>query len=315
MIGSGLKKLAKQHNMKVDAGIAYGLLKGYATALSEGAGYKQITISTTFPEVGQKEKLMELTQAVDMEKLYRVQQLVFHPAGVSAVFHDTVGTMKKIEAFIEWFYPLLAQVGATGGDVCRECGGTVTAGQWYLVGDFALHLHESCGQKLHDELETEEKERKDSDSGSYVQGAIGAVLGALLGSVVWGVVLYLGYVASIIGLLIGWLANKGYDLLKGKQGKGKIVILIFAVILGVLVGTLAPDAVYLGQMINDGELLGVTYGDIPYMIVTLLAQDSEYAGSVTSNALMGLLFAALGVFGLLKKTKMEVSGTKVKKLK
>lgn len=314
MIGSGLKKLAKQHNMREDAGIAYGLLKGYATALSEGAGYKLITISTTFPE-GQKEKLMELTQAVNMEKEYRVKLWSFHPSGISIMFHDTVGTMKKIEAFIDWFYPLLAQVGATGGDVCRECGGSVAAGQWYLVGDFALHLHESCGQKLQGELEAEEKERKDSDTGSYVQGAIGAVIGALLGAVVWGVVLYLGYVASIIGLLIGWLANKGYDLLKGKQGKGKIVILIFAVILGVLVGTLAPDAVYLGQMINDGELLGVTYGDIPYMIVTLLAQDSEYAGGVTSNAIMGLLFAALGVFGLLRRTKMEVSGTKVKKLK
>ena len=61
MIGTGLKKLAKQYEMKVDAGIAYGLLKGYATALSEGAGYKQITISTTFPEMGQKEKLMAMT--------------------------------------------------------------------------------------------------------------------------------------------------------------------------------------------------------------------------------------------------------------
>ena len=315
MIGTGLRKLAKQHGMKVDAGIAYGILKGYATALSEGAGYKMITISTTFPEVGQKEKLMEMTNAADLTKQYRVQRLVLDTYGIGVVFLDTVGTMKKIEAFIDWFYPLLAQIGATGGDICRECGGSVTAGQWFLVGNFALHLHETCGQKLQGEMETAEQARKDSDTGSYVQGAIGAFLGALLGAAVWAVVLYMGYVASIIGFVIGWLANKGYDLLKGRQGKGKIVILIVAVILGVLVGTLAPDAIYLGQMIRDGELLGFTYGDIPYLIITLLAQDSEYAGSVASNSIMGLLFAALGVFGLLRKTKLEVTGTKVKKLK
>ena len=314
MIGTGLKKLAKQHNMKQDAGIAYGLLNGYATALSEGAGYKLITISTTFPE-GQKEKLMALTQGVDLYKVYRVRQWSFHPSGISVLFHDTVGTMKKLEAFIEWFYPLLAQVGATTGDICPKCGGSVVAGQWHLVGDFALNLHESCAQKLQEEMEDEEKERKESDTGSYVQGAIGAVVGALLGAAVWGLVLYFGYVASIIGLLIGWLANKGYDLLHGRQGKGKIVILIFAIILGVLVGTLAPDAVYLGQMIDAGELPGFTYGNIPSMIITLLVQDSEYVRSVAANSLLGLLFAALGVYGLLKKTKMEVTGATMKKLK
>ncbi|MBR5529664.1 MAG: hypothetical protein IKU57_04230 [Oscillospiraceae bacterium] len=314
MIGVGLKKLAKQNGMREDAGVAYGLLKGYATVLSEGMGYKQITISTTFPE-GQKEKLMELTQGVDMQKVYRVQQLVFHPEGILVQFHDTVGTMKKLEAFIEWFYSLLPQVGATGGDICRECGSSVMAGQWYLMGDFAHYLHDTCGQTLLQEMEQAQQEAREQDEGSYVQGAIGAALGALLGAVVWGIVLYLGYVASILGLLIGWLANKGYDLLRGRKGKGKVVILILAVLLGVLVGTLAPDAYYLGQLIHYGELPGYTYGSIPYMLIDLLIQDGEYLGSVISNSAMGILFAALGVVGLLKRTSREVSGTKVKKLK
>ena len=315
MIGSGLKKLAKQHNMNVDAGVAYGSLKGYATTLFEGSGYKQINISTGFAEVGQKEMLLEATDKVDMKKEYRVQQLVISAVGISVVFHDTVGTMKKIEAFIDWFYPLLAENGAQGADICRECGSSVTAGQWYLLNGFAHYLHDSCAQKLTEQIADDNKERKESDNGSYVQGAIGALLGALLGAVVWGVVLYLGYVASLVGLLIGWLANKGYDLLHGRQGKGKVVILIIAVILGVLIGTFAPDVVVLGQMVNAGELPGLTYADIPYMIATVLAEDSEYAGAMTSNIVMGLLFAALGVFGLLRKTNQEVSDTKIKKLK
>jgi len=42
----------------------------------------------------------------------------------------------------------------------------------------------------------------------------------------------------------------------------------------------------------------------------LLAEDVEYAGAVGSNVVMGLLFAALGVFTLLIKAGKEVSGTK-----
>jgi hypothetical protein len=87
-----------------------------------------------------------------------------------------------------------------------------------------------------------------------------------------------------------------------------------AIILGVLVGTIAPDVVTLAGMISDGELPGVTYGDIPSLIVNIMAEDSEYMSGVISNTLMGLLFAGLGVFALLRKAGAEVADTKFKRL-
>ena len=41
LIGSGLKKLAKEYGMTV-SGVAYGSLGGFAATLSEGAGFKRI---------------------------------------------------------------------------------------------------------------------------------------------------------------------------------------------------------------------------------------------------------------------------------
>jgi len=70
----------------------------------------------------------------------------------------------------------------------------------------------------------------------------------------WAVVLNLGYVASLVGLLIGFLALKGYDLLKGKQGKGKVAILIVAIVFGVLLGTFAEETFTVIGLINNGEL-------------------------------------------------------------
>lgn len=310
MIGSGLKKLAKANGMHVGGGVAYGSLHGYATTLSEGAGYKQIVISTRFPDV---EKLNELQSAVNGRNIareLRVQNLSFAPNGVSVTFIDNPGTMKKIEEFIAWFYPLLDQAGATGAKVCAECGMEAVAGSWKLIGGVALYMHDACAQKVARDIDAEYETRGEENPGSYGLGLLGALLGAALGAVVWTLVLMGGYVASIVGLLIGWLADKGYDLLKGKQGKGKIVILIIAVIFGVVAGTLAADAISLAQAIDAGELLGWEMGDIP-LIMLLLFEDTEYVGATLGNIGMGLLFAALGVYSLLRKTNKAVSKTKV----
>ena len=141
------------------------------------------------------------------------------------------------------------------------------------------------------------------------------VLGSAIGAVVWSVILYFGYVTSLVGLLIGFLAEKGYNLFRGKQGKGKIAILVLAVILGVLVGNFGADVFTLVQMIAAGELEGFVYGDIPMLILVVLLEDSEYLMATLSNIGMGLLFAGLGVWGLLRRANAEVSATRVVDLK
>lgn len=315
MIGSGLKKLANQHGMTVGSGVAYGSLMGYASTLSEGSGWKRIDVATRFTEHAQQEAFLSALNAVDIKREYRVQSMQVGQRMINVVFADTVGTMGKIEAFVAWFYPLLDQFGALKADICLECGMQITAGGWYMVDGVVYHMHETCAERVGRDLETDAQKRKEEDTGSYGKGFLGAMLGALVGSAVWAVVLYLGYVASLVGLLIGWLAEKGYTLMKGKQGKGKIIILIVAIIFGVLIGTLLPDVVMLVQMIGAGELPPeITYGDIPALIVFLMAEDAEYLTATLSNAGMGLLFAALGVFALLRKTKQEVSDITIKKL-
>jgi len=315
MIGFGLKKLAKQHNMTVSNGIAYGNMLGYATTMGEGSGFKRLDITIRFPQEGLKEQFMARVNSVDVRREFLVQSINVGNRQITVVFQDTVGTMKKIEAFIAWFYPILTEFGALGANACLDCGSIAPDGGWYLVNGVACYLHGSCAQRIESQMKENNDRRVEEKTGSYLQGTLGAFVGAALGAVVWAVVLYLGYVASIIGLLIGWLAEKGYTLLHGKQGKAKLVILIFAIVFGVLLGTILPDVVVLCQMIGNGELPGCSYGEIPSLIITVMQADAEYMSAVVSNAGMGLVFAALGVFALLRKTNAEVSGDKIKKLK
>lgn len=314
MIGSGLKKLAKANGMTVSNGVAYGSLMGYATTLSEGSGFKRMDIVTRFPEVGQQERFQAAVNGVNVTREYRVQQLNLGANVITVIFQDTVGTMKKLEAFVDWFYPLLAQHGATRYNVCPECGTEAPQGNWYLIDGVAWRFHESCGQRALEQMAASDEQRRQEDTGSYMSGAVGAFLGAALGAVIWALVLMGGYVASLVGLLIGFLAEKGYNLLKGRQGKGKVIILILAIVFGVLVGTIAADVIELVKLIDAGELAGCTYSDIPELLKFFITEVEEYRSALASNLGMGLLFAGLGVFALLRKTGKDVSGTKVKKL-
>ena len=313
MIGSGLKKMAKANDMKVAQGVAYGSLRGYAATLCEGAGWKSITFSTVITDPQKKDLFMQNVNSVDIQRIYRVQNLGIAPRNIQVVFLDNPGTMKKIEEFLTWFIPLLQQAEATTANVCPECGGEVISGRWVLIDGVAHHMHESCAQHVSGQISEENDRRTEELKGSYVTGFVGALLGAIIGAIVWAFVLNMGYVASLVGLLIGFLALKGYDLLKGKQGKGKVAILIVVIILGVLLGTFAAETLAVITMINEGEIY-LEIAQAPLLVLAVLIEDSEYASAVLGNAGMGLLFAALGVYSLLKKAGKAVAGTKVKNL-
>ena len=298
--------------MQVAHGVAYGAYRGFALSMCEGSGWKRLDFSTRFPDPAGENTLRGRLGEVDLKRTYRIQSLEVGSRMVTIVFLDNPGTMKKIQAFLDWFMPLLEESGATKANICNECG-MVTADNdcWVLIDGIAHHMHITCKEALKRDLAQEEQSLKEESTGSYLTGALGAIGGALIGSVVWALVLQLGYMASLVGLLIGFLAEKGYNLAKGKQTKGKIAVLIIAIILGVLAGTVASDAITLAQMISAGELPGITYGQIPRLIAFLTVNDPEYLRATIVNCGMGLLFAALGVFGILRKTKREVSGIRV----
>ncbi len=314
MIASGLKKLAKEYGMTVAAGVAYGNMGGFAATLSEGSGYKRIVFATHFRDAAHKEGLMAEMEHKNVRKEFRVLRLAVNTNCITVEFHDTIGTMKKIRSFLTWFLPQLQRWDASPWNSCPQCGMAVENGHWALVDGTAYYLHEACGRKLEGEIAQYNTNRKEEAAGSYLSGAVGAILGAVLGAVAWAVVLMLGYVAAIVGFLIGWLAEKGYRLLKGKEGKGKIAILIVAIILGVILGTLFAEGVTVAQMISSGELYGFQFADIPLIILVTLSENPEYLTSLGGNVLLGLLFAALGVWTILRKAGQDVADVKYRKL-
>lgn len=310
MIGSGLKKLATEHGMKVAQGVAYGVYEGFAVTMYEGGGWKAVAFATRITDGNKLLEMEKQVNARDLKKEFRVLRLERNEKNIMVVFHDTIGTMKKIRAFLDWYVPILAAADATRADVCAECGLAMTGENWKLVNSVAYPMHEACAARLAQVSQEQFEQRKAEETGSYVTGAVGALLGALVGSILWAVVLYMGYVASVVGIVIGFLSKKGYELLRGKNGTPKIAIVILMSLLGVVAGTFLCDAMSLAVMIGNGELPGVALVDIPRLFELLFA-DADYVSATVKNILMGGFFALLGLIGVFSQMRQEANAGKV----
>lgn len=315
MVSAGIKKLAKENDLKISSGVAYGNLYGYASTFSEGSGYKRLVIVTTLPYPDWERWLKAEIDNTNIEREYRVKSISFNVKTIEIEFRDAAGTMKRINAFIEWFYPLLKQAYATKCKVCAECGQPMEKGTWKLIDGVAYPLHKDCAIQLKNTFIEEHEAEMAEQKGSYLMGFIGALIGAALGSVVWALLYYAGYIASLAGLVIGIFAEKGYRILKGRKGKIKVFILIVCILAGILLGTLAADWFTLFTMLKDGELPGLVTGDLMPMLIDMFKTDEDLCIATAKDILLGIVFAALGVFAILKKAVKEAKPTKVKDLK
>lgn len=152
--------------------------------------------------------------------------------------------------------------------------------------------------------------------GNVLAGLIGALLGALVGAAAWAAVgILLNLITGIIGLVIGLLASKGYDLFKGRTGVAKLICVIIAIVFGVVVGTYAiyvvpliPEYIQYTEALNmgsasggAGSLLAGLSAVQPQSPFEFMQRHIEpYNSDLVKNMTMGLLFAAMGAFDVLK---------------
>lgn len=342
MIGSGLKKIAAENGMTIESGVAYGMLKGCYVSLSEGAGYKRMCIYVGChhrPDEERASKEGEVPEHLQTANAiadyiieyagnfseYRIMTDKHRLPGVQIAqggsvviinFFDNPGTMNCIEQFIEKILPEIAP--ATQPNVCMVCGAanddTVKA---VMVTDEAVvPMHEACARPI-----TEALKGKTKPGGAFF-GIIGALAGAVIGAAAWAVVGIMGYIASIVGVLIGFLTSKGYDLLGGKQGAVKVVTLVICVLLAVFAGSIGTEVYWLHdfyqeavegiELAADEEL--VPEGEYILSSIPMLWEDPEISVSFFKDLGLGVLFAFMGCFRLLRSTSGK-GGAKAQILK
>lgn len=299
-----LKTYVTNQGLRVYQNLAYGNFRGYAVTIKKFTDTLQVVFTTSFSDTQQAQSVESLLSGQHQTKKYALINAVFtdHMIVLDFSFPFT-SFITKIDAFLTWFCPVLDQHSARRIDICPECGEEIADGTWKLVDGIAYYMHSDCVNYLARNLVSNQQEKPETDPGNYLTGLLGALLGATLGGIVWGLVLLLGRIASVVGFLIGWLAYKGYNLFRGKQAKGKIVILAVSVIFGVIFGSFFSDVITLLKE-------GFTLKEIPEAFSILFTLE-EYTNPTIYNIVIGLLFAGFGSFSTLKAASREVTGNKI----
>lgn len=295
MLGPEMKELAQAHSLTLDYNIAYGDLHGYAVTLSEGADYKLIAITTKFTDPDRRQELKALVRERQRMKEFRIQEITFSDAGIVIQFGRK--SMKQLLAFVDWFFPLLPKYTACGVHTCGHCGRDLGGkGDWKLINGAAYHLHTNCAKKIQEEARQQQLRRQEqAQSGSHLNGFLGALAGGFVGVLPWVLLLNQGLRIFPAAALTGLLAAVGYKVVRGGGGNQKTAILTVVTTLCALVGTLLVDVLAMAQLIGAGEMPYYGYHNIPSLILYLLQVDSGYRTTTLVNLGMAVLFALLGL--------------------
>jgi len=133
---------------------------------------------------------------------------------------------------------------------------------------------------------------------NYVLGAIGAIVGGMICTIPWIIVqVYLGKIAAVVAILIGFGAFKSYQIFKGKTGPATKWIIISITVFLVIIAQI--ETINVTLLRNNAA---VNAENIKFYL-----SHSEL-GNVIFNFVLGMIMALLGllpVFSYLGNDKNE----------
>lgn len=304
---AALKRFAAEHGMKTARSCAYGEIGGFLLSLYGDSAARNIYLNymagvDTPEENGRRGRLDAFLAG------HKAQGNLLHYQvmndGVAVGVRVNGKGMANLRMLLPQLLAVLAQEGFTGTARCSRCGGAINGTEKIVLqgGTRAQLMHEACITSLADERKMAVQQQSRSGN-SYWMGLLGAVVGTLVGLIPWIVIARMGYFASIFGFLIGLCAKKGYEICRGKLGRGKLVILIVCAVVGIVFAEYID--IWL-QVASELTGYGLGFGQMTAFTTALILQESAVLTEFLVNAGLGLLFAMLGLYGVFAQTKEEV---------
>ena len=206
------------------------------------------------------------------------------------MFKGVPETLDKIPEFIQWFFPLLEQYGATKADVCPQCMEAMDDedAQWVLRdGAVAFRMHKSCADELKQSVAATNKKVADPN-GSVTKGILGAALGTLAGALLWAVLQYINFFAPISAVAAGWLTVFLYGKLGGKKSFIRLPVVIVATALSVFLGVFLAEIPGLVQLGAGWNVVGKFF--------QTMAENYAFMSGIWGHISMGLILGAMGIY-------------------
>ncbi len=328
MYGPGLRKLGKEWNMKPADGKLCGVIHGFPVAMSEGVGYKLLVVNLCMLKPGAEREEVDIHGLLQQPAaFYRIEKYEVNGPYLMAQFHDNPGTMGKLREYVDVELPRLREAGFAGAAHCGQCGEALgdQAGQLFVLNHCPLLVHPRCADGLQalEESHRQEQRKAAPEKRSSLLAPVGALLGGVVGSIPWIILYVLGYMASMAAVLIALGAGLGHRLLGGKEGRGRLALVIILTLLLVPAANFAGAVAQLGYGIHTGELQqewgvpkeAVTVADTLTIVKAVLSDPEGLSGFLRisfQDLGVAYFFAALGLLHVWRKLHQENVPKKLK---
>lgn len=312
MIGSYYKKIGLEMGLKEAKGNVYGIYQGYLISLFESAGIKSLYLNlalNTEADYANRQRVAEFIE--QRKKEFKIANFQLDGTGLEIAFQDSMGTPKRIREFLDQLVAFLRQIGVCGAECCCVCGQPHRFGQPRVLrrGNRYFAVDEEHMQGILGEHEARLEEQKSENKGkSYWLGLLGGILGMIVGMIPWMIVSHLGYYASILGFAIGFCVLKGYDILKGKPGVGKIITVAALSLVGVFLAEFVVQCIDVYSLLLNEYAYVTPLGDLIAGTWNILFTEPEITGSFVLSLAMGMIFALLGLYSLLRNLVSQHKG-------
>ncbi len=305
MAGKNLKDLAASLGFENKNNRFFGDYQGYSITLSDSNEQKNLMIGIALP--GDDPRTNQIVEFIEKNKKeYGIVEYSIHPSHVSISVQNIKAFDETLTRLMNDAIRLIRELGIPGSEVCWYCnltGGT----EKVQVNEAVVSMHNGCIESFSQKIEQASQEFH-SEKKNYGRGFIGALIGGIVGAIPWLIVYLVGYVVAILGVLIGFASQKGYELMGGKPGKAKAWIVLLIVIVVVFGSHFIGDTIELSNYLKDEGFTDFVYSDVVDFHITMIQEDSEYRGVILGNLLKGLLFGGAGAVGIFLGLKKEGKG-------
>lgn len=256
-----------------------GRTDGFWFSLSHADEGKPITLKTSLS--GLDERREELKAFLDtISDKYHFRSSEIKGNDLNLELFQKLGPERSSALIAELLSELSTAFHALG--LKSACGFCALEGSFSAVrtGSLVAEACPSCTSRLDAEM----KESFESGrSGSYLRGALGAVIASVLVGIAWAIATAMGAFSALFGFAFALAAKKGYLLLKGKKAAQMPFIIAGAAFLGLVVA-----------MIGDLSLASVSPNDI-YTLEDM-----------TNNIMIGFAFSLIGTYATMSTTIREL---------
>jgi hypothetical protein len=269
IISSPLLDLARMRGWYRSKSCVFGVYEHYLFTIEEGLGYKSV-----FAHVAEipEDTADRLADEISLRKSeIGVDEVAVDTDGVCLKFNEAFRSIpaNRLTAAMDFLIHLLRHHRLLPSDTCERCG-TADNLHYYSIKDEGVLYCPTCHRALVESLKTErhtwEREEK-----QYLRGAVGAAVFSIIGVAAWiALAVLFNRISSAFAFVYVFLAERGYRLFGGKQGRRTPWILLALNALAVFASNYLTLVAFLMLKGNDLSVSLSLQGGDPDLLKTLL---------------------------------------------